>query len=354
MQSGSTCTPHMSTERTIGWDLGGAHLKVARLSHEGRVERTIQLPCALWQGIDRLRRAIDRALNEIGPARDHAITMTGELTDLFPNREAGVAAILDTMSDCLPGTRLRVYAGDAGFVDPSAALTQCWKIASANWRATAQLVATCVPDAIVLDIGSTTTDIVPVAGSRIRARGTDDASRLASQELLYLGVVRTPLMALSARWPFDGGWTGICNEQFATTADVYRLTNELPTDADQHSTPDNGPKDVEASARRIARMIGRDLEAASLDAWIRLADWLRTTQIELTEAAITRIASAGYPAPDAPLVCAGAGGFLARAIANRGGRASIDFADLLGCSPDVGGVAACAPAVSVALLAQRL
>lgn len=344
----------MPTDATIGWDLGGAHLKAARLSHDGRIERTIQLPCALWQGIDRLRWAIDRALNDLGPARDHALTMTGELTDLFSKREAGVAAILGTMSDFLPGTRLRVYAGEAGFVEPPAALAQYSKIASANWRATAQLVATCVPDAIVLDIGSTTTDIVPVAGSRVRARGTDDASRLASQELLYLGVVRTPLMALSARWPFDGGWTGICNEHFATTADVYRLTDELPTDADLHATPDNGPKDFDASARRLARMIGRDLEAASRDAWIRLADWLRTTQIELTEAAITRIASSGYPDRDAPLVSAGAGGFLARAIADRCGRMFVDFAEMLGCSPDAGCVSTCAPAVSVALLARRL
>ena len=344
----------MSTDPIVGWDVGGAHLKAARLARDGRIERAVQLPCPLWRGIDQLRTAMDGALNAVGPARDHAITMTGELTDLFPNREAGVAAILRTMADFLPGMRLHVYAGDAGFVEPRDALAQYRKVASANWQATAQLVATHVPDALMLDIGSTTTDIVPLVGSRIRARGTDDASRLASQELLYLGVVRTPLMALSGRWPFDGSWTGVCNEQFATTADIYRLTGELPADADQHTTSDNGPKNIEASARRLARMIGRDLEAAPIDSWIDLANWLRTTQMSLTEAAISRIVAHGNLDPAVPLVGAGAGQFLARAIADRSGRAYIDFADMLGRARNAEWPTTCAPAVSVALLALRL
>ena len=344
----------MSIDGIIGWDAGGAHLKAARLAHDGRIERVIQTPCPLWQGLDKLRSAMDSALSELGPARDHAITMTGELADLFPNREAGVAAILGTMSDCLPATRLRVYAGDAGFLDPRAALLQPARVASANWRATAELVATCIPNALVLDIGSTTTDIIRVADAGVRARGSDDASRLASQELLYLGVVRTPLMALAAHWPFDGHWTGICNEFFATTADVYRLTDELPPGADQHPAPDNGAKDTEASARRLARMIGRDLDSAPLASWIRLATWLKTKQIALTEAAIARIVSAGSVDAAAPLVGAGTGSFLARQIAIRHGRPFIDFADLLGYPPTAEWISACAPAVSVARLALRL
>lgn len=342
----------MSTEAIVGWDIGGAHLKAARIAHDGRIERAIQLPCPLWQGIARLRTAVDRALNELGSDGEHAITMTGELADLFPDRETGVAEILATMSDSLPGRRLRVYAGDAGFVEPRAAVAQYMRVASANWRATAELVASRIPDAIMLDIGSTTTDIVPIAESRIRARGADDASRLATQELLYLGVVRTPLMAFGPRWRFDGDWTGVCNELFATTADVYRLTGELPADADQHPSADNGPKDIEGSARRLARMIGRDRRSALLADWIGLADWLRAKQIALTESAIARVVSAAGLGPTAPLVGAGAGEFLAKAIAGRARRPFCDFAGLAGGPADGAWASTCAPAVSVALLAM--
>ena len=344
----------MPTEPRIGWDVGGAHLKAARVTGDGRVERAIQIPCALWQGLDRLRASMDAALSEIGPARDNAITMTGELADLFANRQQGVAAILGTMSDCLPQSRLHVYAGAAGFLGPGEALVQHGRVASANWRATAELVATRIPAAVVLDIGSTTTDIVPIADSRVCARGSGDASRLTSEELLYLGVTRTPLMALAPRWPFNGEWTGICNEHFATTADVYRLTGDLPPGADQHASADNGPKTVDSSARRLARMIGRDRESAAIDAWVRLAGWLKATQIARTEAAMARILSAQGFDPGVPLVGAGAGRFLVRDIARRCGRQYIDFADMLGCPVDAEWIADCAPAVSVALLSLHL
>jgi probable H4MPT-linked C1 transfer pathway protein len=344
----------MPTEPIVGWDVGGAHLKAAHVTGDGRVERAIQVPCALWQGLDRLRVAIDAALREIGPARNHAITMTGELADLFANRQEGVAAVVGTMSDCLPQTRMHVYAGEAGFLEPGEAVVQNQLVGSANWRATAELVATRIPAAIVLDIGSTTTDIVPIADSRVCTRGTDDASRLISDELLYLGVTRTPLMALAARWPFDGNWTGICNEHFATSADVYRLTGDLPPGADQHASADNGPKTVEASARRLARMIGRDRESATMDAWARLAGWLKATHIARTDAALACILSAQQFDPDVPLLGAGAGRFLVREIARRGGRQYIDFADMLGCSADARWIGDCAPAAAVALLSLRV
>lgn len=343
----------MATDAIVGWDIGGAHLKAARVAGDARIERAIQLPCRLWLGMDQLRAAIDRALGELGTAADHAITMTGELADLFVSRAAGVAGILATMAECLPGRRLHIYAGDAGFVDTHAALGKHMKVASANWRATAELVATRIPDAIALDIGSTTTDIVAVAGGQIRARGGDDASRLAAQELLYLGVVRTPLMALARRWPFDGDWTEICNELFATTADIYRLTAELPAQADQHPAADNGPKDIEGSARRLARMIGRDVDSAALAEWMRLADWLKSRQLARTENALIRIASAADVDRSAPIVGAGAGRFLAREIARRAQRTFIDFADLVGCPSGSQWIATCAPAVAVALLALR-
>lgn len=344
----------MAAESIIGWDVGGAHVKAARISRDGMIERVIQAPCPLWQGLGKLRSAVDDVLKDLGTTSEHAITMTGELADLFPHRKAGVEAIVETMSDCLPAAHLHIYAGHAGFFDARTAVLHYSCIASANWRATAELVANHIPNALVLDIGSTTTDIIPVTESRVQATGTDDASRLISQELLYLGVVRTSLMALATRWPFEGNWTGICNELFASTADVYRLTGELPAGADQHPTSDGAPKDLKDSARRLARMIGRDSECFPLSAWLGLANWLKATHINRTEEAIAEILSKGDKLRNAPLVGAGTGKFLARQIAIRQGRPFVDFADMLGSSTDDGWISACAAAVSVARLALRL
>ena len=71
-------------------------------------------------------------------------------------------------------------------------------------------------------------------------------------------------MALARRAPFAGHWVSLMAEHFATTADVYRLTGDLPEHADMLPSADHGAKNVAASARRLARMLGLDMEAADL------------------------------------------------------------------------------------------
>lgn len=340
------------TETVIGWDIGGAHLKAARVRGDGAVEAAVQLPCPLWQGLAHLRAALADADEHVGSAGRHAITMTGELVDLFDNRAQGVGAILDTVIEHVAGSRIEVFAGAAGFLDPAAARRRYAEVASANWRATAECVASRTGDALLVDIGSTTTDIVPLRDGAVVAQGHDDSTRLIAQELLYLGVVRTPLMALASRWRFEDSTTGICNEHFATMADVYRVTGELPERADQHPAADNGPKTREASMRRFARMIGRDVESAPVQAWRRLARWLRALHVELTAQAIAAVAQRAGLDAAAPVVAAGAGEFVARDVAARLERRCVSFAELIG-NPAGLDLATCAPAVAVARLAWQ-
>ena len=141
------------------------------------------------------------------------------------------------------------------------------------------------------------------------ARGRDDASRLVAGELVYTGVVRTPLMALARRGRHSSGeWVPLMAEYFATTADVYRLTGQLPEGADQHPAADGGEKTGPASARRLARMIGRDSESAPLAAWRELAGgWLRAAAPD--RGRLRPTARAGGLSEEAPVVAAGVGTF---------------------------------------------
>jgi probable H4MPT-linked C1 transfer pathway protein len=220
--------------------------------------------------------------------------------------------------------------------------------------ASATVVAARVPTALFIDIGSTTTDLLVVDGGRVRARGRDDAERLLAGELVYTGVVRTPVMALAERVPFAGEWVPVVAEQFATAADVHRLTGQLPEDADQHPAADGGEKSVAGSARRLARMIGRDVESAPLDAWRRLANWLAGAQARRIENAWERVRSRAGLADDAPVVVAGVGRFVAAALARRRGSPSMDFGCLVAVeAAERARASDCAPAVGVAWLAQR-
>lgn len=344
----------MSGDDLIGWDIGGAHLKAARLDAAGRVRAVVQIPCALWLGIDRLHAALDEAESRLGRGGRHAITMTGEMVDLFPDRATGVRRLIATLGERLQGAPLAFYAGEEGFRDATAAAAAPSAVASANWRASADLVARRVASALFLDIGSTTTDLIPLWGGAVRARGADDAGRLVAGELLYTGVVRTPLMTFARHVPFGGEWIPLMAEHFATASDLYRILGSLPDGADQHPAADGGDKTIEASVRRLARMLGRDAATASFAEWKRLAGWLAESQRRRIADACARLWSLPELDDAAPLVAAGVGRFLAAEIAAGAGRSLLDFSTIVECDPGIAElVSDCAPAVAVASLALR-
>ena len=336
----------------MGWDLGGANLKLARIE-AGRAERVALIPCPIRQDVGKFDAALEEALNLCQPHATHAVTMTGELSDVFANRAEGVGYLVDMMRNSTGGEAL-FYGAKSGFLDCRRAVEQASDVASANWHATAALVAQTLPDALLIDAGTTTTDLVPLKDGAVAARGYADGERLAESELVYTGVVRTPVMAVARTAPFKGRMQRIAAERFATMADVWRLLGELPDDADPYPTPDLAGKSVEASAARLARMLGRDANEAGLRAFADLARYFADCQLaEIEEAARTLLARESL-APDAPVIGAGCGRFIARQIAERLRRPYHDFAALIDCAPEARDMAAtCAPAVAVGLLAER-
>lgn len=335
----------------IGWDLGGAHLKAARVEKDGVVTAALQLASPLWQGLEHLDSAMTETLERLGPANLHAVTMTGEMTDLFGSRAEGVRAILDRTRAALPQDRIAVFAGGSGFLDFADARERPLEVASANWLASASLAARKLTDGMLVDIGSTTTDIVPFEGGRILAQGTNDHERLAHDELVYTGIARTPVMAVTDHVLFEGMRQAIMAELFATMADVHRINGTLPDDADQMPTADGRGKSVEESARRLARMLGRDFEDHDMTAWARLAAHLVGIQTQRVEASCRRVLARGALAWGTPFIGAGCGRFLVRDIAKRLHRPYLDFADLMPVERDASySAGSMAPAVSVACL----
>ena len=109
-------------DAVIGWDLGGAHLKAARLDASGRVLDVIQVACPLWQGLQHFHSAVDLASRALGSAPRHAVTMTGEMVDLFANRWEGVSRLVAAITEQLAGRVVRFYAGSGGFLDAAGAI----------------------------------------------------------------------------------------------------------------------------------------------------------------------------------------------------------------------------------------
>ncbi|MDD5033613.1 MAG: hydantoinase/oxoprolinase family protein [Methylococcaceae bacterium] len=345
------------TVELIGWDIGGAHLKAAALAGD-RVVAVIQKPSPLWLGLSHFHQAAAAILRELSPSPGcrHAVTMTGELVDLFARREEGVFGLLQALQEQVPGQAVEVFAGELGFLPAKAVLGEhVGAIASVNWLATGYLAASRIEQGLLVDIGSTTADLLVLREGRVLARGFDDCERMRCDELVYTGVVRTSLMALAQQAPFRGEWVGLMAEHFATTADVYRLTRELPEYADQSPAADGGEKTLAASARRIARLLGCDLESAASEEWTCLAQYFRERQLARLMDACRRQLSRNLINCHAPVIGAGIGRFLVQELSTRIGQPYLDFVDLFPkhSLPPGFHIADCAPAVAVAYLARQ-
>lgn len=334
---------------TAGLDVGGAHLKAA-LVDDGRTIAVQQFLCPLWQGLDKLDAALEAAKPMLSRASRHAVTMTGELSDLFPDRKTGAETLINRLTQEF-GPKTRFWMGPRSFGTKAEALKHALDVGSTNFLATAALVARHEPAALLIDFGSTTADLIPIRGGKPCPRGLTDAERQITGELVYTGLTRTAVMGVANRAPFKGQWVTLAREYLATMADVRRILGELPDGVDQHATADGKGKSLEESVTRFARMLGRDTTAGSLLDWQLAAAYVREEQLRsLHDGALQVLSAAGLPA-GAPIVTAGIGADTAAILALRLGRGSVTFAEFANALPSAAAPAThAAPAVAVALL----
>src|SRR5437879_12890463 len=163
----------------LGWDVGGVNTKVARVVR-GTVAAVRAQPYEIQRDPTALASLLARLAAEQGAAGSgggggggggaaHAVTMTAELSQFFRTKREGVRFVLDAVTAAFPEADVRVYAADGRFLSVAAARIEPLAVAAANWAATAQLVARSFPEAIVIDTGTTTTDIIPIAAGRVRS-----------------------------------------------------------------------------------------------------------------------------------------------------------------------------------------
>lgn len=346
----------MQTNRRgiVGWDIGGAHVKLSVLSSTGKWQRIEQHACALWKGLDQL----DVLLSQLDKrlrfgAYEHAVTMTGELVDLFADRGTGVRAILKTLQRHVDAASVRIFTLPGELCSVGVAQKHCDSVASANWCATATAIARRLPDVLLIDIGSTTTDIIPVRNGRVRARGSNDAERLRHDELVYTGVVRTPIMALTDRLKFAGHSQRIAAEWFATTGDVYRLLGKLPRHGYQSTTADGAGIAERDCARRLARVLGMDLQGGSMSMWKTVAREVAELQQRQIGDAVRSVLARQPRVIKPVIVGAGCGRFIAAALARKLHLPYRSFDGLMKIPARLSNQASiCAPAVAVAHLAS--
>jgi hypothetical protein len=307
----------------FGWDVGGANVKAARLSvpaSAGAMAVTAERAFPLWREPAGLAAVLVEMAAQLGGSGVvMGVTMTAELADCFPAKRDGVRAVLDSFGTAFPDAEIRVFDVDGLFRTVPEALEFPLAVAAANWVATATLVARRFPNAILVDCGGTTTDIIPLVDGRVAARGRTDPERLALGELVYTGMQRTPVCAVLDVVPIDGNPCRVAAEVFAIAADAHRWLGRLSESDYTSETPDGRGRSREDAGRRLARMVCGDREMLGDDEITAIATAVVRGQAEAIAAGIRQVREALGPAAPDVAIAVGSGATLARMAARNSG-----------------------------------
>jgi probable H4MPT-linked C1 transfer pathway protein len=334
----------------LGWDIGGVNTKATRLTLQPAAG-TLSLCIAyeLQRNPSALGPTLRSAARQLGGAEDdlHAITMTAELSQAFRSKREGVGFILEALEATFPSDRLHVYTVAGKFVSPHDARRQPLEVAASNWSATAHWVATLAPTCILIDIGTTTTDLIPIVNGEVSAQGRTDLERLGTGELVYTGVVRTPVEAVTRQVLLRGRPTGLASEAFAVMGDVFLWQGTLRCEDYTFPTPDGRPATRTFAGERLARSVCADREMLDEDDIDEIAEVLSHAQQERISEALRRI-RLRYPQIEVAIVT-GLGAFLGMDVARAAGLTGRLLSDTADGPPQT------APATAVAwLLLQNL
>jgi hypothetical protein len=305
----------------IGWDIGGANVKAARLeiaNGRARCGRALRRYVELWKGASGLSPLLREIAEALGPADAMVVTMTAELVDLFGDKREGVAVVLSSARDAFSGVPLYLVDLDGRLVRvEDGADRDLLDYAATNWIAEALVLAQFQPDGLLVDIGSTTTDLIPVVRGRLAARGRRDLERLSNGELVYTGVLRTPVSAIVSQVPLRGAMHRVSSEFYAIAADVHLVLGDLPPEAYTCATPDQRGKTRAEALARLARIVCEDRSGLRAHEIVTMAAYIAEKQAQQITDGMLQVLSAIEREIRLPVVPVGIGGFLARSCARR-------------------------------------
>jgi len=297
---------------TIGLDIGGANLKAA--TADGRA---VSVAFPLWKSPEQLPAALSSLIGPLGTYDQLAVTMTGELADCFATKAEGVARILHAVEQFAAGRPIRVWTTAGRFTHSQNAAREWPLVAAANWHALATWAGRFASQghALLLDIGSTTTDIIPLRDGVPCPRGRTDVDRLMHHELVYTGVRRTPVCAVKQTVTLRGRPCPLAAELFATMLDVYLITGKTPADPTDTDTADGRPATVPHAENRLAHMLCCDRTEVTTEELRLIADEIAMQQFHQIQTAVVQVIERNWNwGRPATVILSGSGTFLARDV----------------------------------------
>ncbi len=308
--------------KIIALDIGGANTKIAVLDGHRIYRNSIYFP--FWKRKNEFDKFLFEPFKKIKKEDIVAVTMTAELSDAYKTKAEGVRHILGCVGD-VTDSRVYVLSNNGELLSIKGAKRDPYSVASANWIASAIYIAKNFKTGILIDTGSTTTDIIPFKNGKIIAKGRNDTERLQNDELLYTGALRTNISEILNSVPVNGKKTKTASEFFANTADVYRVLGNITEKQYTCETADNRGKSKKECMARLARIVCADMNTLSGNEIMEIADYTKEKQIMQISDSIKKI-SRKYKIRNA--IITGTGKFLAFEAAKRAGIAEITESDI--------------------------
>ncbi len=330
----------------LAFDIGGANIKAADGAGYSSSE-----PFALWREPGRLAAVLESVIERAPYCDGIAATMTGELADCFTTKSVGVRHILQAVTVAAGHRHVAIYRIDGDLISPPDAIREPLSVAAANWHALARFASRFVKEdgGLLIDIGSTTADLIPLLDGRPKTAGLTDLERLLSGELVYTGVERSPVCGVVGHLPYREQWCPVAQEVFATTQDAYLLLDEVAESPENRNTADGRPATREFAHARLARCLCADAAIFDIADAVAAARAIRDEQITRIAVAAVGVV-ARMKQPISTIIVSGQGEFLARRVVANMTLESplVSLGDVLGME-----VSRCATAHALAVLARE-
>ncbi|MDA9718766.1 hypothetical protein N9U60_00030 [Betaproteobacteria bacterium] len=303
---------------SIGLDIGGAHLKACLIKNNVilKLSKVNLFKTPIWESQNTLVSTLIEIKKKWTMEEDIQINivMTAEMTDCFRDRREGVRKILAIIKNTFNSEKLKIYSTN-GLKDFNQNFKNYKEIASSNWHATADALSKIERNCFLIDIGSTTTDIIPIQfGKILSPTSSTDFSRLQRGELVYLGVYRTSISSIRRQLLFRSKMTNIIRENFASTADLFRLTKQLNPKYDLYPTCDGKNKTLLATRQRLARIIGLDTHDVTVEELNALAQQIKQIFVSEIIENLKKVRFQYNMSSRTPIIITGSGKFLAMEI----------------------------------------
>lgn len=278
--------------KIAGFDIGGANTDVAVVDFDESGNITgvetdfVYLP--MWMKNDKLSEALIKLLGICMDEVDGVgVSMTAELVDAYKTKKEGV---IDISNKSVDSFNVPVgFVSLDGIMELSEVVDNPIMVAAANWIATAPLAAKIDQNCILIDIGSTTTDIIPIKNGKECAVGRSDLERLKTGELVYSGTLRTNVAALIEKIPLDGAVLRIASELFAVTADIQMILGNITEEEYSCDTMDGSGKSIEECMRRLSRVVCGDMDVLNHNEIIAMAEYIYRAQVSKISEALLEV-----------------------------------------------------------------